>query len=149
MPHVVVEEGLFAILHELISAAPSPSGQYLIFRGRIDVSNCPIPNPMRCMDTILRCFIYYAHQYRQLAVEEYYVNDQVSHHNYLRVVVSTATLAYYVTHSEHLNYLNPFEGTLDLTLLPFWVSKIIKKLVFSANFGLRFEYYEYDEIVEE
>jgi len=34
-------------------------------------------------------------------------------------------------------------------LLPFWVSKIIKKLVFSANFGLRFEYYEYDEIVEE
>lgn len=148
-PHMVVEEALFSILNALHHASPSNSGLNLVYKGRVDCSNCPIPNPIQCMDTILRCFIYYAHYYKQLAVEEFYTGDCVSHHHYLRTVVSTAALGYFITNPNHLNYSQPFDGAVDLTPLPFWVSKVIKKLTFNENFALRFEYYEYAEIVEE
>jgi hypothetical protein len=148
-PHLVIEGALYLILQNLHFACGDNTGDYLLYRGKLSLIDTSVINPANYFDTILRCFIYFSGQYRQLEPEENYLDDQSSHLHYLRVVVTTATLAFWLQRPGSFCDNLPYDGSLDLSTLPFWVSKIIKKVSFDGSFMLRFEYYQYREIAEE
>lgn len=148
-PEAIIEGALYVIVHGLYGATANPQGDYLIYRGSINLRTSCLFNPVAHFETVLRYFSYYSEQYRRLEPEENYIGDQNAHHNFLRVVVTTATCAYWLQHPRSLEYATPFDGSFDLSYLPPWATKLIKKAIFTETKSIRFEYYSYDQITEE
>lgn len=147
-PHTLVEDVLYIVLQGLFSSTSS-NGGHIIYKGSIDLRSSCIYNPTNHFDTILRCFIFYSEQYRRLGPEENYVGDRGTHHRFLRVLVTTAACAYWLKFPASFDYNTPFDCSIDLTTLPAWATKVIKKVSITHNYSILFDYFSYEQISEE
>jgi len=99
---------------------------------------------------VLEVFVKLVPKYFGLKSEEYYLQDRLWHARYLRNVASIVLCACYAAHPFMLGHRNSENvNELDLTYMPQWVKRIIKKVIIRANHGLTCVYYGYSKIAEE
>jgi hypothetical protein len=146
-PHLIIERALFTLLRSFYTT--NSTGERLLFRGSIDCSTCTIPNAVDHMDTVLRTFGFCCDRYQYLGPEHNYVGNNERHHSYLRTVVSAAVLAYWIQFPNTLVYQEPFNGEVDLTRLPSWASRVLRRVKLSGDYTVQFFYNPYDQIAEE
>lgn len=147
-PHKLVEDALYIVLQGIFNSA-STDGIHITYKGSLDLRDSRIYNPARHFDTILRCFMFYSEQYRQLGPETDYIGDRITHHSFLRVTITTAACAYWLKNPASFEYSTPFDCSIDLSPLPLWAKKVIKKVIITTNYSILFDYYSYDQISEE
>jgi len=142
-----VERAMFELVRNITSYPPRHDR--VVFTGQWLSPDLRFPSLPEVMHHILRGFIWKVEKYYKLQPEEAYSRNASSHHAFLRLVAGTVLCAYFVVNPHHLRF--PASGGLDIDLspLPRWITKIVKKFTVHLDCTSTIVYYRYHQIGEE
>lgn len=142
----IVEKGLVALASR-ISGGYSEGNTFVFEGGYEDLTK--FPEQKHIIAGLVRSFVFNVKKYYLLRSEEDHLENAESHYSYLRTVASTVMCAIFLMRPELLDYTDGTRADFDLTCLPWWVRRIIKKFIVHPDYRLFCTYYGYDMIAEE
>ena len=142
----IVEKGLIAVVSRITKG--SYEGDNFIFEGCYK-DLVKFPEQKNIIGGLVHSFMENVRKYYLLKSEEDHLESAESHHGYLRMVASTVMCAIFLIKPELLAYKDETRTDFDLTVLPWWVQKIVKRFLVYPDYRLFCTYYAYDMIAEE
>ena len=102
----------------------------------------------RFMETICMQFARLVSRYERLNDESAYLANKEDHERYLHLVAATAMCSVYINNPLLLKYEGD-NSYIDLSPLPWWIKKVIKRLSFPTYGSMDVRYHPYSKIEEE
>jgi len=147
MHREVVFKGLLVLILNIVGSMTTEHS--LIFEGHFFCYNSQFRDLPKYLRTMCLKFVDYLRKYQNLLEEDEYLYDKEQHHRYLRIVACTSMLSIYLGNPLLLRYDEENAYRIDLSPLPWWIKKIIRRLIFRSDFSIDVKYYSYSEIEDE